>query len=71
MPESPLLLTVERAAERLDIGRTRVFELIAEGEIESVKIGRARRIPADALTAYVNRLRAEQSRATAAPAPVA
>lgn len=71
MPESPLLLTVERAAERLDIGRTRVFELIAEGEIESVKIGRARRIPADALTAYVNRLRAEQSRATAAPAHVA
>jgi excisionase family DNA binding protein len=58
---SPLLLTVERAAERLDVGRTKVFELMATGELESVKIGRARRIPAEALRGYVDRLRAEQA----------
>lgn len=61
MDQSPLLLTPERAAERLEIGRTKVFELIAAGELESVKIGRARRIPAVALAAYVDRLRAAQA----------
>jgi hypothetical protein len=38
-----------------------MFELIARGEIESVKIGRLRKIPADALAAYVERLRAGAS----------
>lgn len=52
-----ILLTPERAAERLDIGRTTVYGLIDSGELESVKIGRSRRIPADALIAYVERLR--------------
>ncbi len=56
MQDSPLLLTPEAAAERLSIGRTTMFELLASGEIKSVKIGRARRIPATALTEYVNRL---------------
>jgi excisionase family DNA binding protein len=59
--EFPLLLTVERAAERLEIGRTKVFELMATGELESVLIGRLRRIPADALRSYVDRLRVEQA----------
>ncbi|MET7742078.1 helix-turn-helix domain-containing protein [Streptomyces sp. NPDC005385] len=52
-----LLLTVEEAARRLGIGRTTCFTLIASGELESVKVGTLRRIPADALTAYVGRLR--------------
>lgn len=56
LPER-LLLTPERAAEQLDIGRTTVYGLIAAGELESVRIGRSRRVPADALVAYVERLR--------------
>ncbi|MFE7889725.1 excisionase family DNA-binding protein [Streptomyces nigra] len=52
-----LLLTVEEAARRLGIGRTTCFALIASGELESVKVGALRRIPADALVAYVCRLR--------------
>ena len=36
----------------------RPVETIARGEIESVKIGWSRRIPHDALTAYIERLRA-------------
>lgn len=52
-----LLLTVEEAARRLGIGRTTCFALIASGEIESVKVGNLRRIPADALAVYVARLR--------------
>ena len=50
-----LLLTPERAGERLDIGRTRVYELMASGELRSVKIGRSRRIPASALQEFVGR----------------
>jgi excisionase family DNA binding protein len=57
MYDSPQLLTPERAAERLDLGRTKVYELIATGELESVKIGRARRVPADAIATYIKRLR--------------
>ncbi len=57
MSEQMLLLTPERAADQLDVGRTTVYSLIASGELDSVKIGRSRRIPADALVAYVERLR--------------
>lgn len=55
------LYTVEQAAYLSSLGRTRMYDLIATGEIESVKIGRARRIPADALDAYIARLVKEQN----------
>lgn len=61
--EPMLLLTPERAAEQLNIGRTTVYGLIAAGELECVRIGRSRRIPAEALTAYVDRLRQQQTSA--------
>jgi excisionase family DNA binding protein len=56
-----LLLNAEEAAEVLGIGRTKVYDLLRVGEIESVRIGGARRIPHDALTNYVERLRVESS----------
>lgn len=52
-----VLLTVEEAARRLGIGRTTCFALIASGDLESVKVGSLRRVPADALVTYVRRLR--------------
>ena len=52
-----LVLTVEEAAECLGIGRTLMYALITTGEVESVRIGRLRRVPADALDAFVLRLR--------------
>ena len=52
----PLLLTPLQAATVLGISRTRVFALLARGEIESVLIGRSRRIPAAALHDFVARL---------------
>ncbi|WP_433369057.1 excisionase family DNA-binding protein [Actinoplanes sp. CA-142083] len=58
----PLLLTVEEAAEQLGIGRTKTFALISEGHIETVQIGRHRRVPSEALEAYVRRLRKEQAK---------
>lgn len=48
-----LLLTPEDAATRLSLSRTMVYELIRNGELRSVKIGRARRVPVDALGEYV------------------
>ncbi len=52
-----LLLTVEEAAKRLGIGRTLMYALVKDGEVESVQIGRLRRIPADALPRYLEQLR--------------
>ncbi len=52
-----IVLTVEEAAEHLSIGRTLMYALVAAGEIESVRIGRLRRIPRDALITYVDELR--------------
>jgi excisionase family DNA binding protein len=57
----PLLHTPEEAAERLRCGRTTVYELMASGELESVKVGRLRRVPAVSLVAYVDRLRSGEA----------
>ena len=39
-----MLLTAEEAAESLKVGRCKVYDLIRTGELESIKIGRLRRI---------------------------
>ena len=59
-PDLMVLLTVEEAAQRLSIGRTTMYALLKAGQVNSVRIGRLRRIPAEALTAYTDRLTAEQ-----------
>ncbi len=56
-----LLHKPEAAAAALGIGRSKLFELIAAGEIETVQIGRSRRVPTEALESYVARLRRHQS----------
>ncbi|MGY0025108.1 excisionase family DNA-binding protein [Streptomyces sp. YJ-C3] len=55
-----ILLTVEEAARRLSIGRTYCFRLLAMGELDSVTLGRARRVPADAVVEFAHKLRARQ-----------
>ncbi|GGN74062.1 hypothetical protein GCM10010112_43830 [Actinoplanes lobatus] len=62
----PLVLTIEQAAKRLGIGRTLTYALVSSGEIESVQIGRLRRIPAECLTEYINRLRQQNTQLPAA-----
>ncbi len=56
-----LLHKPEAAAAALGIGRSKLFELIAAGQIETVQIGRARRVPHEALEQYVARLRAQSA----------
>lgn len=51
-----LLFTAEESAEALGVCRSRVYDLMRKGELLSVKIGRTRRIPADALKQYVEAL---------------
>lgn len=58
-PVTKLLLTADEAAEIIGIGRTKVYELLRLGHIESVRIGRCRRIPLRAVHAYVERLSRE------------
>ena len=55
-----LLLTIREAARALEIGRSTAYELIAAGELEVVHIGRSSRVPIDALSDYVRRLRAKR-----------
>ena len=56
-PAVRLLLTVEQAAGRLNVGRSTAYALILTGQLESVTVGRLRRVPADAVAAFVDSLR--------------
>lgn len=51
--DEKLLLSVVEAAQRLGIGRTLMYELLGSGQIESVHVGRLRKVPADELTRFV------------------
>jgi excisionase family DNA binding protein len=53
-----LLLTVEEAAATIGIGRSLMYELIATGDIQTVRVGRLRRISPEALREYVAQLSA-------------
>lgn len=54
-----VLLKVEEAAELLSLGRSAVYEAIRVGRLESVTVGRSRRVPSEAITRFVAALRAE------------
>jgi excisionase family DNA binding protein len=56
-PDDALLLTTREAASRLAIGRSTLYELIAAGEVEVVRIGRSVRVPTVALALFVERRR--------------
>ena len=54
--DDQLLVTPEEAARRLSVGRTTIYELMASGGLQSVTIGRCRRVPVSSLSLFVNRL---------------
>jgi excisionase family DNA binding protein len=55
------LLTIREAAQVLGVGRTTVYELIANDELEVVHIGRSARIPTAAVDDFVDRLRSRRA----------
>ena len=57
--DGSVLLTAEEVAEILSVGRSTVFEVIAAGELRSVKIGRARRVTVAGVREFVAGLEAE------------
>lgn len=63
---SRILYPTDEVAQQLGVGLTTAKALIKSGELRSVKIGRARRVPADALHEYVQRLDRDQNGETAA-----
>ncbi|MFI8370975.1 helix-turn-helix domain-containing protein [Streptomyces sp. NPDC085466] len=56
------LLTVPQVMARLQLGRSAVYDLIRTRQLASITLGRARRIPAHALTDFI-RTRLEQDAA--------
>ena len=55
-----LLVSVDSAAEALGLRRSMLYELLAKGQLRSVKVGSRRLIPAEALREFVASLEAGQ-----------
>jgi excisionase family DNA binding protein len=54
MSDSPVvLLTPEQAAEALGIGRWKLYDLLRQGRLRSMRIGSCRRISTEALREFV------------------
>ena len=60
------LHSIEQAQERLGVGRSKVFQLVASGELRSVRVGRRRLIPEAAIVDFIARLD-EQAGVSVAP----
>jgi excisionase family DNA binding protein len=53
----PICVRVNDAARMIGVGRTKLYELIATGEVETVKLGKATRITTASLHDLVKRRR--------------
>ena len=42
--DDPVLVTIKETERRASLGRKKIYELIADGTLRSVKIGRSRRV---------------------------
>jgi excisionase family DNA binding protein len=58
-----LLLTTPEAAERLRIGKSTLYDLIRSRRLRTVKIGKRRLVPVDALPEVIALLVEEESAA--------
>ena len=56
-----LLLRPIEAAEAIGLGRSKVYELLASGELPSVRIGGSVRVPVDALRSWIDDQLAKRS----------
>jgi len=51
--QRPLLLDSRAVAELLDLGRTKVFQMMSAGELPVVRIGRCVRVPRSGLESWI------------------
>jgi len=64
-----ILLSIADVSDATHLGETTIKELLARGEIESITVGRSRRIPATALRDWVDRKRGEADFVVGAGSP--
>lgn len=57
--EARVCVRVDRAMQMLDIGKTKLYELIATGELETVHIGRRTLVLRTSIDELIQRLRHE------------
>lgn len=50
------LWPVEAVMERLSVGRSMVFELMASGQLRSTKVGRRRLVSEAAISEFINKI---------------
>lgn len=55
MDNNKKLLNINEAAAALGLGRSLVYTLVANKELASIKIGRARRVPIGAIDEFIAR----------------
>ena len=55
-----VLLRIDEAADLLGIARSHVYRYIQKGELYSIKLGKSRRVPRDAIDRFIERLKADQ-----------
>jgi excisionase family DNA binding protein len=56
---APVLYRVEEAAEALRVSRSVIYELIRSEQLRTIKVGRSRRVPVEALADCVALLMGE------------
>ncbi len=56
-PVEPICVKVNDAARMIGVGRTKLYELIASGEIEAIKLGKSTRITTASLYELIMRQR--------------
>lgn len=49
----PVTVTVDSAKSALGLGRTKIYELIGEGKLQTVKVGRRTLVRTDSIRALV------------------
>jgi excisionase family DNA binding protein len=59
--QPPLLVKPKRACQILNCGNTRLYELLAAGELQSFKDGRSRQIVVQSIHSYIARRLADQA----------
>jgi excisionase family DNA binding protein len=59
--DTRLLLRPAEAADAIGVSRSKTYELIAAGELPSVKVGGCVRVPLDALRQWIDRQLAERT----------
>lgn len=55
-PTAARLNSIEQVQQRLNVGRSTVFELISDGQLRSVKVGRRRLVSDQAIADFIARI---------------